>query len=64
MGLSGEPLELHTKDYSKLTQMTREGQFLNIVNKKTETADSLAKQFFGAMNVYSSNESLIVREHF
>ena len=62
LGLSGDPLEMHTKDYKQLTSSTREGEFLNIVKK--ETADRCAKQFFGAMNVYSSKENPIVREHF
>ena len=41
MALSGEPLGMHLKDYSDLTEMSREGQFLNIVTK--ETADRNAR---------------------
>ena len=62
MGLSGEALELHTQDYKKLTNLTKEGEFLNIVEKAT--ADHYAKQFFGAMNVYPSKEIPVVRERF
>ena len=62
MGLSGDALELHTEDYLKLTKLTKEGEFLNIVTK--ETANHYAKQFFGAMNVYPSKEIPVVRERF
>ena len=64
MGLSGESLDMHTSDYKNLASMTREGEFLNIVAKDKDKADSLANQFFGAMNVYSSKDAPIVREHF
>ena len=62
MGLSGEPFRQHTQDYIKLTKLTREGSFISVVKK--ETADTCARRFFGAMDVYHSKESIVVKEHF
>ena len=62
MGLSGEALGMHTKDYRNLAHLSKKGEFLNIVKK--ETADDFARKFFGAMNVYPSKEMPVVREHF
>jgi len=62
MGLSSEPLKVHVRDYNQLTHMTREGEYLNIVNKKT--ADECARKFFSSMTTYPSNDRPVVREHF
>ena len=62
MGLSAEPFEQHSQDYINLTKKTREGSFISIVKK--ETADTYANNFFGAMNVYHTKDTIVVKEHF
>ena len=62
MGLSSEPLNNHMSDYRKLCQATREGMYVNIVNK--EKSDKVAQQFFSTMDVYPSSKLPIMREFF
>ena len=62
MGLSSDPLRNNVKDYKKLCLATREGMYVNIVNK--EKSDRVAKQFFSTMDVYPSSKLPIMKEFF
>ena len=63
MTLSAEPKDksFRSRDYDELTKLTKEGLFVNIVDK--ETCDEHASRFFSSMDVYE-NGSLQVREFF
>ena len=54
MTLSAEPKDkkFRSKHYSELTQLTKEGIYLNIVNK--DSCDEVAARFFMSMDVYPS----------
>lgn len=62
MVLSAEAKQFHAKHYQKLCEMTKEGIFVNIVKK--ETADKVADRFFSTMDVYPSNQHVVIREFF
>ena len=64
MALSSEQKSSENiQDYQKICNLTKEGMFVNIVNKGTR-ADSVAKSFFSTMDVYPSNQYPIVNEFF
>ena len=55
MALSDEPLDSeNVKDYEKLCNLTKEGMFVNIVDKGRK-ADTVAGNFFNTMEVYPSS---------
>ena len=65
MGLSDEPLHHeHVKDYRRLCISTREGMYLNIVDKDAQKVDDLVEKFFGSMQVYPVEKFPILREFF
>ena len=64
LGLSDEPLvDENSHDYDSLCKMTKEGLYLNIVDKGLK-ADWLAQTFFSLMEVYPSTNYPIVKEFF
>ena len=64
MALSDEPLDSeNVKDYEKVCKLTKEGMFVNIVDKGKK-ADTVAGNFFNTMEVYPSTSYPIVSEFF
>ena len=61
--LSAEPKDrrFRSKDYRELTEQTKEGIFVNIVEK--ENCDTVAARFFSSMDVYP-NGNFTMREFF
>ena len=53
MLLSAESKNFHAKHYHKLCEMTKEGIFVNIVNK--ESIDKVADRFFSSMDLYPTD---------
>jgi len=62
VALSGDPLHMHGKDYGTLARRTSEGDYLNIVHRKT--ADNCWDQFASSMDVYPTAEAPIIKEFF
>ena len=62
MTLSQEMKSHHSKDYNELSHLTKEGLYVNIVNK--EAADSVAERFFSSMDVYPTKKLSHMREFF
>ena len=62
MVMSAEPKQFHAKYYKSLCEMTKEGIFVNIVNKIS--ADKVANRFFSSMDVYPSEQNTVIREFF
>ena len=52
----------HSKDYNELSQLSKEGLFVNIVSKAG--VDRVAERFFSSMDIYPSNEAIFIREYF
>lgn len=63
MALSAEPKDkrFRSKDYRELAELTKEGLYVNIVDK--DKCDQVAARFFSSMEVYP-NGNLSVREFF
>ena len=63
MTLSAEPKDkrFRSKDYQELTELTKEGLFVNIVDK--DDCDTVADRFFSSTDVYT-NGIQYVREFF
>lgn len=63
MTLSAEAKDkrFRSKDYHELTQLTKEGIFVNIVDK--DNCDAVADRFFSSTDVYA-NGIQYVREFF
>ena len=64
MTLSAEAKDMHhrSKDYRDFTELTKEGLFVNIVNKNG--CDQIAERFFSSMDVYPSVTRTCMREFF
>ena len=64
MALSAEPKDrsYRCKDYHELTELTKEGLFVNIVN--TDYCDQVAARFFSSMDVYPNGNQHSMREFF
>ena len=64
MTLSAEPKDrrFRSKDYRELTELTKEGLFVNIVDKNK--CDLVAERFFSSIDVYPSDSPSSMREFF
>ena len=64
MTLSAEAKDkdFRSKDYHELTELTKEGLFVNIVEK--HNCDEIAEKFFSSMDVYPSKRRTSMREFF
>ena len=64
MTLSAEAKDSHfrSKDYHELTELTKEGLFVNIVDK--HNCNEIAETFFSSMGVYPSKRRTSMREFF
>ena len=63
MTLSSEAKDMErSRDYHELTELTKDGLFVNIVDKST--CDNIAKKFFSSMSVYPSSARTSMREFF
>ena len=62
LGLSSKPFKAHVPHYRKLCHASRQGDFLNVVDR--DSAEPLAEKFLSAMDVYQSQEIPIIREYF
>lgn len=64
LGLSGQEFKLHAQDYKEISELTKRGNFLNIVNKGEVKNQQAADKFFSAMDVYPSEQIPVVKELF
>ena len=62
MTLTSEVKTYHARDYRTLCGLTREGIYVNIVDR--DGADKVASRFFSSMDVYPSERNLVIREYF
>lgn len=62
MVLSNDPKNYHSKDYRSLCELTREGLYVNVVNK--EGVDRCAQRFLSSCDVYPSEQGTSIREFF
>lgn len=64
LGLSGQQFKMHVEDYKELVELTKRGNYRNIVPKNTDADKAAAEQFFTAMDVYPSEQTPVIKELF
>ena len=54
--------ELHSQDYYDLTELTKKGLFVNIVEK--QSIDEVTQRFLASMDVFHSSKQPVIKEFF
>ena len=54
--------KMHSKDYHELTELSRKGLFVSVVEKKS--IDEVTKRFLSSMDVFKSSKSPCIKEFF